>query len=1362
MIDDAPMVPDPDLEDVAAEIEEEGAAPREDDLDHDPGVLADEPDTAVPAAAEDSADAEDTEAGVGDDDPEASVNAGPQEEPERPEGAVTAARDALLIGQVNQDIKNYYASEKRPYLVDLSTGEVERMRDIFAPPPGFVRWQERRRDDARVFLVHGRELAGKLTCAVNVALARTGRAPDRLTFLRFQRSNSGSATLEEFFFSEEAKKGAAAERADAQARETVYLVEDCFQERLVSRASLTSLDLERRLTELGAYLVLTAQLGPGDLDGLRVEQISAEDVDLKVALEKHLTRYQSGAEDVTLEEPVAKRAQELWGEIGGQLHAPAQIDNFCRRLARLSIGDGDDSIRRAATRATRAAQLWARDWFAELSLNQRLYALFVSLFQGLARQDLDLLYAAAVQELRGSGMMVLEDPRQSGRADLLAAIHARPAVAAVTPGRLPSPPLLSAAEEEDGEGEEPPTAPAGEERRQSIVVFADRAVESEARRQVQSYSALLWSLRPLFRRFAEERQGPDDWRFRRALGVAIGQIGAAYPGELVELLQELALGRSAGVIGMAGAALGQSFATDAGFQALGLDLLMRWIRDPQPALTWVAAVAVWRAYHGVVDASGGLQEMSPEARGLLRRLLGTLTEIVSRSSRWRRATRQIAEERTRAAARGRRHHERLAQSWLDERTREILEAANYALRMIARVDLPAAAELVAAWLDRPSQTRLPNVAVAAAIGMFSDAAAGRPEETTVQALLALLPKLLAFEALPLDSLGIVVRTLRGWLRWEIRDRSFNGLLGIASRVSGEAARRLAFALVRFWLDESVDSTETSRRGQSLLARILAMDGSPVVAPGRERGLILLDTAGQVELGSLAEVVRRLHWLSRSLVDTEIRHLGSTSPLVGTGDGAALRLLLGSPRPRLVVPVVEALGHPPAFVLILACGPLLDLEDALRAPWAGRLIVALPGEAAGDLAAGTQASGAEILFIDPVRTEEVLEKLLVEVIEHRFRALAAEPLAELPAWFRERFGTPGEPYAMWRQVDRWLQDLESTGGKSGEDPARLILYAISWLIKVDPERCVERLQTWRSAPASTLPHQMAVAAVRLLFKLLGTGEWRPPAAVGGGLFALADELVEEWSGAEAVLAAARILIADDEWRSLLFSRPDGVLRRWLSRLPGELRAHLSALAEDWTEEVDGERAPTTMRAAADELRRILDQGGERLLPALPAGGSYRVLFIDADDDATPQFRLAAQVGAGVVNEGRDQDRPWIVFHLGRGAPLQLPPGKVKPGSLLPARPRPRLLYPLLAALPPEQVALVLVVASAPPIDEADLAGSAWLPKIHLHLISRRWRGGGLLRRLPIPPEEGSSERILRILSAVRGPEPSREAAGAQPS
>nr|MDP9122826.1 hypothetical protein [Acidobacteriota bacterium] len=559
--------------------------------------------------------------------------------------------------------------------------------------------------------------------------------------------------------------------------------------------------------------------------------------------------------------------------------------------------------------------------------------------------------------------------------------------------------------------------------------------------------------------------------------------------------------------------------------------------------------------------------------------------------------------------------------------------------------------------------------------------------------------------------------------------------------------------VRFWLEAPGSSTETCRAGHALLARIFAMEGAPVGLSGRERGLILLDATAAD--GWAPAVARQLHWLLQALTDTEIRAMGGTSVLVGRGETPIGSRMPASARPRLLVPAVAAAGLVPAYVLVLSSGRVLDLEDALAEPWADRLIAAVPAGARA-VFAGLETSPAALVPIDPRRPDEALRQIVAAVLAVRFRGLGTEAPEELEPWLEERSGlSPAGVEGFWQWCLESIVELDSVGWGDA-DAARRILCAIRWRARACAPECVERLRAWQDdARYGELAGPVAGAAARMLFKMIGLGGWHPSMASHGCLFELAIPLAtEDWSGAQTVLQAARRLIVDDGWRKLLCGRPNGVLLPCLGQIACRYPAELEETAAGWASSPDETEMPQAVRGILEEMRRAAVLGERRSLPPLPPGGSYRVLALDAHDEVPQQLQRAAQVAADLLNDRSvrdDPEHPWVIFRLGCGVPLARPSGRYRASDLLAAgRRRPRLLHPLLDALPREAVELVLVVATGPLVDEADLAESAWLPKVHCYFTDERWRRGGLLAQVPWRSEARGISPVLHYLAAISGP------------
>src|SRR6185295_6958990 len=179
--------------------------------------------------------------------------------------------------------------------------------------------------------------------------------------------------------------------------------------------------------------------------------------------------------------------------------------------------------------------------------------------------------------------------------------------------------------------------------------------------------------------------GRNSWRFRKALGEAIGQLGAADHRQLLDLIHELVSDQDSRVTAVAGSALGETLTRDSTFQKQGLELLGEWIEDPRPMLWWAAARAIWRAYYAVVDSmDGGTDVAARRETPIKKELLRLLERIARDPAPFSPATSRLAFDLVRATEQNRRAHEarklELMHRWRDVTRHEVV----YALRMVSR------------------------------------------------------------------------------------------------------------------------------------------------------------------------------------------------------------------------------------------------------------------------------------------------------------------------------------------------------------------------------------------------------------------------------------------------------------------------------------------------------------------------------------------------------------------------------------------------------------------------------------------------------------------------------------------------------
>ncbi len=1338
---------------------------------------------------------------------------GGEEEEARSEEPASGTRTELDEGSTDTNFGPTHQVEKlvqiylegiqedpeRPFLVPIYKPEIRRISRVFIPSESFREWRKHRTDIGRVFLVHGRDHSGKLATAVQVALERAGRTAERLDFLRFQRPGPGALSLDRYLWSEHATA------RSRNGRQAIYLGADFLDERLTTQSSLStnSANLEKRLDELNAFLVLTSEAQAGALAELGFEKVSAEDVDLGEVLKRHLTYYEAAGGTQRLQPEVARAARSQWSALSLLFQFPIQIRGFCELLCGLGSRARTGEIRKAAKTAAGIGRLRVREWFRGLSENQRLFSLLVYLFQGIDREDLDEIYAAAVRHLRATNMEKLEDPRAAGYEDLLEAIHARVDTTEPTDPPGPRPDSLSAeaadvdtdreerfsgetspADENDLEGtaderdsesaptrlaeSEPERGAVGGEKRdfQQVVVFEERSAEEEVQRQVRNYSELLWSLREVFERLAERRQGRDALSYHKALGVAIARFGMVHQRRMIGLLKNLVRSDNHGVQAVAGAAMGEALATDPGFRRQGLRELAAWTRYQDPSWTFAASFAIWRAYYGVVEAATGRRGTDLDDESVdqvLSELIDLIDRIVRGVRRRNRRRSQQAYNLVRRFGGNRHQQKRRARELLEKWSRGDLLGALLAIRMVAKLDSFAASKLLVSWFsdevgrDLPkvefklrlsSGTRTPleaRIEVAAALTLLDDARDRRPHPEAVVPLQRLIEPLLAIPNLDSDWLEIAMRTFRHWHQWaDTRVASFQDLLRIVNRCREDSAWRLGLAIVRFWLDDSASMSVTCRLGERLLARICATDGSPVEFPGGPPGLILLDSADADAHARVGDIARRLHWVLRSQMEVEVLPLGGQGRLAGSSGALPHRLPLGSPRPRLLMPTVDAFEESPSVVVVLSEGRLLDERDALDSSWADRLIVVYVG---GEEPEARPLTKAMVVRIDP-RQPEALLLVLESVLRMRYRAISDSSSNDALNSLLRYLGTAHSDAAkLWDALEHKVSEVgQFHSVNDGDDPLRCVLAAIRLLTCQDIEASVARLLLWL-ASGDRLVRQVAASATRTLFKMVVVGEWRPPAETHGSLFSLAGPMAEDsWNGIQIALIAAVHLVEEEPWRQLLMGDSELSLASWLGPVAPLYRVELMNLARGWQEPEEGETKPSReVLAISEQVQQISTFSGCEL-PPLPRGRQYCVLVLDADISTNVLKRRLSQIATGILKKAPSELGDWVVCQLGRSHPLPIPEGgqmalnfRNHEGT------RPRLILPLLDQLPRKYVRQVLALSTGPILDQGELLEDPWNLKVSCYFLNDQWRSSSLVRQVPQFSEPDIVPSILHYLS-----------------
>ncbi|HEX6900950.1 MAG TPA: hypothetical protein VF789_14600 [Thermoanaerobaculia bacterium] len=1033
-------------------------------------------------------------------------------------------------------------------------------------------------------------------------------------------------------------------------------------------------DLEEALEGKECFLLVTTRTE--DAGAFQFAQVNARVRDLKRVLEAHL-RYLRGQENWALGDELVAGLLAKWPALKKNLHNPAQIERFCRRLAEQPPRNAEE-IERLAEQAAVAGRRALQEWFGGLRSNEKLLAMLVYLFSGSERQFLEEIYRRSVRGLRAEGLVWLEDPRQIGFDDMLEAV-----------------------EVQDLGG---------------LIEFKDPEFEEEVAAQVENWSHLIWSiLNPLVK---DVRPGEDwdTWQPRRGLGNALGRVSFHDQKSFAAAVGHLAGQGWEKAAVVAGYALEEAVRRDFTMHSRPVtEALRSWIDSGKPTLMWAAGASLGRVFaatlgkdanEGTVSAFQGklihlLQRMvvrsesfSEESRAEIERqgdgevLNRTLRKwgFSNRKCAWRTASRIVSLDSSRAPLLG---------LWLQDEKEFLRKVAREAIKLIF--------EGLTEPHYKPGDAR------------------HRPFLDLVEPVLAATGK---------DKHGQllveqVFLALKSWLRWESwHSPIFQTLLDIANRGSSEVRAKLRSALSSLWLHRG--SNQESQRAfaiaQAVIARAYAMDGILMDRPRFGRCIFVLDPAflrGDAESRDRKEkIYQHLLSLLEAQVDVSVIHLGSRR----CGQNG-LPQAVDHPLPPLVMPALEAAWTADTrLILVLTARRIWDLEDAASQTWAQNFFVVASGDSAGE------HEGIEVIPIGEDAKPEEVAKIEKALQSQWARALSKAGPAE---WLGvlQSFGVGGEieegPRAWLNRLVAGLADL---GGATGHgDLARKILCLAGWYASRDLRACAGLFRSWLEEPmedeGSPCRRWMGSAGARTLFSIHSAETPSPEDSAPEILFEeLAAPLAAQGrDGSEAVLRAVRKWIEEPVWAWYLAGdvvEGQGRLLRWAERFApqhaGELRRLLPELKE----------TPAPSQSGLESLAAMIERlhvraaiGAPKTLPELAEGERYAVIAIDASDLDTRKAANLDTVTNDLLRSLKERNghglKP-VIYRLGERRPVWVAGVPAPRETLLaPEAPRqPRLLGPILMepGLSPERVKFVLVLSVQPLLDAEDWLETEWRDRV----------------------------------------------------
>jgi len=1214
----------------------------------------------------------------------------------------TTSDSLLQIGQVFVEI-----SARQAHLFTVPNEFLERAREVFVPPVGLSAQREREllASPGRIFVVHGPQLSGKLTTCLHLAMML--REKERARKILFYRHPlEGSIPLVHH-------------AQTISLPENAVLIPEKSLEDEVGGVDRWDLSLHSILEERKSYLLLRTE-GPirrfGDshatwIDG-RVE-------DLEAVFEKHLEYYfRQKFGDWHSETDFVQQWKNRWTDVSDLLDYPSQVDRFCSLLGELQVDVERKDLRLIAKEASRPPAVAPGEtltWFRKLKPNHRLFALLLSLFQGLPRDLVEDIYVKSVICLRDGGVANLCDPRELSFRDLLEAVKASEQGV-----------FGDQAKEDGGEGG---------------ILFDDRLSGEMALLEVGNHLPLLRSLRDPFIEMIERYSDAEYWQVRKALAEALGRIYAWRFSELFATVDRLVQSPFLGAQVMAGNVLGLAFGSDPRVLLARERKLDTWIESGDPEQMFIAGAALWRVFDSFSSRTTNEKVLTSEEK-TQNALFRILFKLIKHSGRFsndsRKKAMRIAKETSSNARRAQHRFHEIIWGWRQKN----LASVAYALRMIVRVDPAVVVRHIRKWSQEEEQKESLRTALSLAteqIFLQEAGVRGLPSMDRLGHLVDLVRFVFSSVSEHRETLEPMMRTLAAWCKEkEPRECVERILLEIANGADRSASQALRVAIAEYWLEES--DAEVQKLGTALISRSVAIEGFPSELPEVNRCLLLVDASAEAFNMDAPKFVAHLKQLLEAVVDVVVFPLGSTEALKESADGSTLLTQpIVSARPRLMMPALELQEMAKvSSVLALSWGDIVDLEDSLSSSWASRLLVATTDSK-------RDRSGKEsqiVLSMDGRISDSDLAAIELQLNLLRARQLAAMPPILWRSHLAERLRVDlDDRSALERALQKKVAALGDPKSIAEPSASRLILCALLWLGLEDITACCSLLERWLpedarsedSQPSSgSLLRVFGEAGSCMLFRLFACADPLPRPESHSTLFSLADRLVDlGWSSVSVVLFALRCWLEDEGWRTrLMGGEHRDWLQIWLGRVAERHHTELNGFLEYWRAPLESRllpqagAPPAAVLALADEMALKIALARSAPLPPLSEGRWYGVIVVGSDCDDEPLRWKLSELATQVVEQGKRQwnDLVWLVYRCGRSRPTIIVNQEDVDQAGSPERlfrkdeaQHPELLVPLLSLHNPALVRFVLLLQTRPILDELDLASTAWPGLLHAYSV-----------------------------------------------
>ncbi len=485
--------------------------------------------------------------------------------------------------------------------------DLKEMSEVFVAPEGFDQFihslDQSGRADTPIVIIHGPRNSGRYTLALAVALNRTRNqhmgteASSHLIREYIPDATTTTRSLVEIVTKVVRRKAEDSNAITEVPEGAVVIIRDFFEDVGLRPSDLSPSSiakLRRLLDTRRIRLILTTATSPNPDQEQFLKQFIEQflwfstinkNQETKVNLSDVYTRHLDQAFPDAGYNAIARAVlTEGQAYLIAKFKRPSDVKSFFRRASVQEPQTIDEALKIADDvmgRYDRRTQ--TSGWFNDLSPNEQLYAMFVVLFKGLKRANLDEEYDQIVFHLRRELADRLDDPRNLSKEELFRRLRLR-------------------------------------ERREVLEFDSQNPAEyeEEVHRQIENYFRLLWSLiSPMVARIkALDSNTPHHNRLRRQLATVIAQIGRHSSHRLQDTLNDLARHPS-GYVVLTTADILRHLAQDVEQHPFILEVLKGWVESDEFDLRWAATNVIASVYQTTQHLQTTTGKRSVQASSIL-------------------------------------------------------------------------------------------------------------------------------------------------------------------------------------------------------------------------------------------------------------------------------------------------------------------------------------------------------------------------------------------------------------------------------------------------------------------------------------------------------------------------------------------------------------------------------------------------------------------------------------------------------------------------------------------------------------------------------------------------------------------------